>query len=223
MNNVIGLVGLKQHGKDTAADILIKEHGFKKGAFAKLLKEICMEHFDLSWDQVYGDQKEVPDPRWTDARGRPRTPRFILQFMGTQGFRAVDPDFWVKTFYATHNENDRYVMCDVRFQNELDAVLERGGKIWVVDMRTPAGGVKPEELSIWARFKYWITRTGPYHASERMARKLVSLGRKGKLDPGFVYVPFVYGDRSQNLPVVLKAWHETTRPIRSASHLRVIP
>lgn len=217
MTNVIGLVGLKQHGKDTAADILVSEYGFKKGAFAELLKSICMEHFRLSREQVYGDKKEVPDHRWLDANGNPRTPRFILQHLGTQGFRTVDPDFWVKAFFAKYKSDEKYVMCDVRFPNELEAVVSRGGKIWIVDM--PG---KPDKMPLSERFVSWLLRRGPYHKSEHLARKLTKLGRRGRLDPGLVYVPFVYGDRHQNFPTVQKAWSDTNRPIQQAAHLKLV-
>lgn len=218
MTNVIGLVGLKQHGKDTAADILVKEYGFKKGAFAKLLKNICMEHFGLSQEQVYGSRKEVPDERWRDSKGNARTPRFILQHLGTQGFRDIDPDYWVKAFFRSYSDGEKYVVCDVRFPNELEAIISRGGKIWVVDMP----GKPNDELSFLGRLLSWLLKLGPYHQSETMARRLTKLGRKGKLDPGLVYVPFSYGERHKNFPTVQKAWHETSRPVQAASHLKLV-
>lgn len=204
---VIGLVGLKQHGKDTAADILVKDKGYVKAAFAERLKTICMENFSLTYEQVYGDEKETPDPRWVDKNGEPRTARFILQWLGTQGFRTVDPDFWVKYFFANiYEEGLQYVVCDVRFPNELDAIMEQGGRIWVVDMPQ-----KPVEQNRWRQFKDWLFRRGAFHASEKMARALVTQGRRGELDPGQVYVPFVWGQPGDNRTIVLKAFEETLR------------
>jgi hypothetical protein len=206
MTKLLGLVGLKQHGKDTAADILVKRYGFSKKAFADLLKRICMEQFDLSHEQVYGDLKEVPDERWRDAKGNPRTPRFILQWLGSEGFRTIDPDFWVKAMLRDIPSNGKTVVCDVRFLNEAEAIIERGGEIWVVDM--PG---KPSSSS----WKDYLLRRGAYHQSETFARKLVNAGRRGKFsytlkDFGVLrtvsYVPFEYGEPEFNETVVETAW-----------------
>lgn len=57
--------------------------------------------------------------------------REVLQYAGTELLRACDPDFHVKVTLKEIQEkpNQRYVMDDVRFPNELDAVRQAGGTV----------------------------------------------------------------------------------------------
>jgi hypothetical protein len=134
---LIGLVGKARSGKDTVANHLAKTHGFRRVAFADKLKEVCMELLDLSQDQCYGDLKEVEDPRYG------KTPRWILQYIGTDVFRQIRPNIWVDLVV------DRYetlihgfhglAVSDVRFPNEVEAIKLKGGFIWKTE-RTDHGG-----------------------------------------------------------------------------------
>lgn len=62
------------------------------------------------------------------------TPRTILQFIGTEGFRKVDSGVWVKYALAAAKEHlDKYdfvVLTDCRFKSELEAVQAAGGEVW---------------------------------------------------------------------------------------------
>lgn len=73
------------------------------------------------------------------------TPRMILQYIGTEGFRRIDPNVWVKYALrkaASHlagNEvgytNDHpaasfVVITDCRFRSEMAGVVAAGGEIW---------------------------------------------------------------------------------------------
>src|SRR5690348_4750212 len=100
MVKIIGIVGKAGSGKDTAADILIKNHNFCKIAFADPLKRFCKELFDFSEDQLWGssDKRSVPDERYlrqTDDGEKYLTPRFALQRIGTEGVRFAYKDAWV--------------------------------------------------------------------------------------------------------------------------------
>lgn len=44
---LIGISGKKQHGKNTVADILVKNFKFQEIAFADSLKQVCSEVFDM--------------------------------------------------------------------------------------------------------------------------------------------------------------------------------
>ena len=69
-NLIIGISGKARAGKDTFASYLI--NGFKdklnkefiKIAYADGLKEKLMNEFDLTYDQLYGELKEVVDYRF---------------------------------------------------------------------------------------------------------------------------------------------------------------
>jgi hypothetical protein len=125
---IIGLGYKARAGKDTIADHLVEKWGFKKIAFADALKRGCMEIFGLTYEQCYGNTKEVVDEFWEV------TPRFILQKVGTECLRNVyDPDIWVKSVQKKVTNGDNWVICDTRFINEAYAVKSWGGIVVRVD------------------------------------------------------------------------------------------
>lgn len=50
---IIGIGGEKESGKDTVADMLVKEHSYRRLAFADNLKNMCIKVFELTWAQCY--------------------------------------------------------------------------------------------------------------------------------------------------------------------------
>lgn len=124
---VVAICGRKQHGKDCAALNLVKA-GFIHEKFASPLKQACSLLFGFSEEQVHEDKKDVIDPRWN------KTPREILQFVGTEMFQykmqEILPDvgrgFWAKSLVhrISSSDADRFVISDMRFQHELDALNE---------------------------------------------------------------------------------------------------
>ena len=128
---IIGLGYKARSGKDTVADRLVKRHGFTKRAFADALKEACAVIFQLNHDQLYGDLKGVVDPFWKT------TPRDILQRVGTEAMRVgFDANVWVNSWRRYLKENtsqENWVVPDVRFPNEAEAVKNMGGVVVRVD------------------------------------------------------------------------------------------
>jgi hypothetical protein len=63
---IIGVCGFAGSGKDTFADYLTTNYGFKKHGFAYPLKEMARLAFGFSSDQLYGSQeiKEKEDQRY---------------------------------------------------------------------------------------------------------------------------------------------------------------
>ncbi len=122
--NIIGITGRKRHGKDTLGDYLVKNHGYTKIGFADALKEACRHIFGFNDEQLYGDLKEVDDEFWKTS------PRKVLQYVGTDLFRDqianimpdVKSDIWIKVVEnkILQNPDKRYVITDVRFENELE-------------------------------------------------------------------------------------------------------
>lgn len=130
--------GKARSGKDTAAEhlkkILLEKWGFlfETIAYADDLKRRVMDDFDLSWDQVYGDLKEVPDERYPKMELNECVgfwkPREILQHMGTEAYRYIFPDFWIKQLQdKTTISLSNYIITDGRFPNEINWVIEEGG------------------------------------------------------------------------------------------------
>jgi len=98
----------------------------------------------------------------------PTTVRRILQIVGTEWGRALHRNLWVNALLVTLN--DRSVITDVRFVNEVAAIHEHDGKVWFVDAeqrlgpRTDAHASEPsaEVMRGWADVV--IDNNGPLEA-----------------------------------------------------------
>lgn len=55
------------------------------------------------------------------------TPRLLLQRLGTDAARYVHPDIWVNALFSKFKKKSRWIITDVRFDNEVRAIQERGG------------------------------------------------------------------------------------------------
>ena len=140
--------GKARVGKDTLADFIVNvfkdkyNKSFLKKAYADSLKEKLMAEFDLSWEQVYGDLKEVPDKRFmkkfkeeeSHADGKVWgdkdiywTPREIMQFIGTDCYREIDDLFWVKQLFKNISDESNLIVSDGRFRSEVDPIVDSGG------------------------------------------------------------------------------------------------
>lgn len=121
---IIGFHGPAGAGKDTAADFLIRVYRFRRVAFADKLKIACKTIFGLSDSQVFGGEKDLIDRYWG------MTPREILQRVGTECFRQTfDADIWVRAALRDLEAGRSYVVTDVRFPNEAQAIKDLGGRI----------------------------------------------------------------------------------------------
>lgn len=102
---IIFLMGKQRSGKDTVADFLQAEYGFRKLSLATPVKEIAKDLFGM--------------------KGKNRG---LLIQIGMK-MREIDPDVWVKNLWrslVTYGD-DRFVIPDVRFPNEYKFFKERGG------------------------------------------------------------------------------------------------
>ena len=201
--NIIALFGRSKTGKNTVGDMIAASRkGVVQIAFADKLKQICMELFGLTsqdlnteegkaratglpcptcpmcksinttlasttiafasfYDQPVYNHKGARQVECKDcgAVGSPDsfvgfwTPRMILQHVGTEGIRRVDPRAWARFTMQTavtaldkgvdvvsstspdQKAGDRFrpnliVVTDGRFQSELAAVRAAGGIAW---------------------------------------------------------------------------------------------
>ena len=133
---LIGLVGFIGAGKGTVADILVEKHGFIKESFANSVKDSVSAVFGWDRASLEGDTpesrawREQPDEFWSKKFGKPFSPRLALQLMGTEAGRDVfDRNLWVYTVERRCDPDKNYVIADVRFPNEIEAIHRMGGKI----------------------------------------------------------------------------------------------
>lgn len=127
---IIGMGFKARSGKDETGKYLQKHFGFTQAAFADKLKKAAMLVFELSYEQVYGELKDILDERWND------TPRNILQKMGTECMRnGYAKDVWVRALeMRIRREGIRSDWCvtDVRFVEEAEAIKKWGGFVVLV-------------------------------------------------------------------------------------------
>jgi hypothetical protein len=136
---ILGICGFQSSGKDTIADLLIREYGFKKLSFAGALKDIVSVIFGWSRTKLEGLTKEdrmwreQVDTWWATELNMPQlTPRYVLQYFGTELFRNHwHPDIWVKIIENQLNmmKIENIIITDCRFENEFALVTKYGGKI----------------------------------------------------------------------------------------------
>jgi hypothetical protein len=135
---IVGLVGFIGAGKGTVADLLVERHDFFKESYANSLKDACSIIFGWNREMLEGNTpesrawREQPDKWWSEKLGREFSPRLALQLMGTEAGRDVfHPDLWVHTVMRRCEQApwNNYVIADVRFPNEIDAIVKSGGKV----------------------------------------------------------------------------------------------
>jgi hypothetical protein len=148
---LIGVLGLIGSGKGAIADYLVSNKMFRKVSFADPVKDAAAGIF--GWDRklLQGDTsasrdwRERKDEFWSKILERPFSPRIALQEIGTEvGRNYFHPDIWLaslefKIANLTSKGEDKFVIDDCRFQNEVEFVLKMGGKLIVVER-----GEKPE-------------------------------------------------------------------------------
>ena len=134
-SRVIGLSGLKGSGKDTVANYLADEHGFRILSFADALKDVTGSLWNLPRPMLEGDSdvsRKFREEYKHPANGK--TPRQLLQEVGV-AMREVDPHVWVnyvRTGIDLSMNNGRdVVVTDVRFPNEMD-MIQYFGQMWRV-------------------------------------------------------------------------------------------
>ena len=135
---LIGLVGLIGSGKDTVAERLITHHGYKRDSFAKSLKDAVSSMFNWDREMLEGNTassrhwREQPDKFWSKRMGKEVTPRWVLQYFGTEVMRQGMYDaIWVDSVIGRY-KGDKTVISDTRFQNEIKTIKAHGGIVVLV-------------------------------------------------------------------------------------------
>lgn len=139
---LIGLCGPAGAGKDTVRSILQEEHGFEGLAFADPVRDMAralLAHVYSEHVVHRRDLKESPVPVLNASY------RQIAQTLGTEwGRNTIRSTLWIdiamaKVRLMAARGQQRVVISDVRFPDEMEAVRAAGGSIWAV-MRP---GVEP--------------------------------------------------------------------------------
>ncbi len=152
---VIGIGGRKKSGKDTIAKYIKERIEYvnldkqvKIYHFGDELKQFCMDYLDLTYEQCYGTEEQrntFSEHQWksfptyntlklkylssfTKQPNEYMTGREVVQYWGTEIFRVVDKNYWVKKLAKTINKDnlDYAIIADVRFDTELEYCNKNG-------------------------------------------------------------------------------------------------
>lgn len=137
---IIGICGFIGSGKDSIADILIKDRGFIKLSFAAALKDAVSKIFDWDRDMLEGATKESREWRekvdewWSQRLNIPSlTPRWVLQHWGTNILRdKFHQDIWLASLerkIINLPGETSIVITDCRFPNEIALLKKLGAKM----------------------------------------------------------------------------------------------
>ena len=134
---IIAICGLQGSGKDTIGSYLINTHGFTKLSFAGVLKDIVGILFGWDREMLEGATKESREWReqvdqwWSGKLGISNlTPRFVLQYFGTDLFRThFHSDIWVIAVERQLSNYTNCVITDCRFPNEIEMLRTAGATV----------------------------------------------------------------------------------------------
>jgi len=141
---IIGLVGRARCGKSTfagmlAGELVMHSNDVTIRGFADNLRDMCNNFFGHDF---YDDRVKTMEifPGITGG--------MLLQKVGTDWFRSVDTDFWVKRMEKYLTDFDDYLIIpDVRFENEAKWVKDNDGYLVRLHRRVDVPGRDPNHPS----------------------------------------------------------------------------
>lgn len=122
---LIGISGKIGSGKDALADFIIKNSKiiFEKVSFAYKLKLITSIMSGQPLEIMFTQEgKNIFLSKWGFTVGE------MQQLIGTEAMRdSVHKDAWTLALFADYNSSKNWVISDMRFPNEAEAVRKRNG------------------------------------------------------------------------------------------------
>lgn len=161
---VVGMLGLKAHGKDTAAEVLCQK-GWERAAFADPLYAEVSQAFKVPVASLqHRETKELPTDQlalmycWDSTFKNlmlalfsdqdvetvltaPRSPRFILQHWGTEYRRDTCGDsYWRDQLkkQLLNRPDTNWVITDVRYPDEAEMLQNLGAECVLMRVVRPA-------------------------------------------------------------------------------------
>ena len=129
---------------DNLDNILPITYMWEKHAFADKLKECAstilgVPRFMFESGEFKESFTSLP---LSNKEGEPMTNREFLQYFGTEVGRSIDKDLWIKALMYSygHNNKNHWIIPDVRFPNEADAIRNAGGVLWKIEREGSGAG-----------------------------------------------------------------------------------
>lgn len=170
MNIIIGIAGKARAGKSTFADALNRVWGGTAHyrPFAGPLKAML----EVIGVDVSDDAKNAPVPFLAGP-----TPRIMMQTLGTDWGRSIDPDLWVKVWRHSLPKTGLVLVPDVRFENEAAAIRAAGGLVCHVRREITADmaavPAHRSEAGIRVDICDWVVDNTSIAALERVAEQIL--------------------------------------------------
>jgi hypothetical protein len=124
----VALIGEAGSGKDTVAGILGQQYGYTRVAFADEVRW-ALERLNPTIG-MRKLQTHLQEQGWENTKRMYPEVRQLLQRLGTDVIRSLDPDFWVR--WAERSAliiGGPIVFTDTRFPNEVEMVRRHGGVV----------------------------------------------------------------------------------------------
>ena len=110
---------------------------WEKHAFADKLKECAsiilgVPRFMFESGEFKESFTSLP---LSNKEGEPMTNREFLKYFGTEVGRSIDKDLWIKALMYSYgrDKESHWIVPDVRFPNEADAIRNAGGVLWKIE------------------------------------------------------------------------------------------
>lgn len=131
---IIGLTGPAKVGKDTMAVVLTGAR-WRRVAFADSLKSDALKALTHMFDKSQLGYEHRPTWAWFSDPERKEMVRPFLVAFGAGARRLIDPLYWIKRAERDYMSDIdrpsgfRYVISDVRYQNEVDWIRKHNGVV----------------------------------------------------------------------------------------------
>ena len=132
--------------------------------------------FKFPNNQISTYKKDVPD-FWQKYLIK-LTPRLLLQLLGTEcGRQIIHPNIWVNSLFADFAVDSKWIISDLRFPNEFNAIKERGGIIFRVNRKgfENTGNHESETALDNHVFDYTIENNSSLEQLKRDVRELLNV------------------------------------------------
>lgn len=204
---LIGVSGYARSGKDAVGLYLEQRYGFRRARFAAVLKDVCVRVFGFTPEQIDGAEKELPDPRYPMSGTCPTcgalcssdgdgwlcedcrrlwpshvTPRIAMQTLGTEWGRRLHADIWVEATLRPLDLSQRWVVCDVRFPNEVAGVRRYGGRV-IRRLRGAPESDHPSETALADRPDLYDAGLGDFDTVEKLHAEIDRLMAQWGISP----------------------------------------
>ena len=123
IDEVVIFCGKMGSGKDFHSQELVDNEGFVKMAFADTLREMTFGMLGIPFEEGMRKYDELKKSELYNGR----TLRDMLQYLGTEGIRKYDNDFWVNALIKKLDrlpDGTKVCVSDARFYNEYNLLKQ---------------------------------------------------------------------------------------------------